>query len=97
MFDEYRDNRLDFVYRNDVHVPAEPEFIQRGDFLNFRQFADIRDQIIYKGIHLQTYPIKYLRFNTEFSQQDLTPNYAYRFESGLLVVACHSIGQLKTL
>jgi len=81
LFDEYRDNRLDFVYRNDVHVPAEPKFIQRGDFLNFGQLSNIRDQLVYKGIHLQSFPIKYLQFNTRFSQQELTPKYAYQFLS----------------
>lgn len=79
LFDEYRENRLDFVYKNDVHVPAEPKFIQRGDFLNFGQLADIRDKIIYKGIHFQTFPIKYLRFNARFSQQTLSPRYEYTF------------------
>lgn len=79
LFDKYRDNRLDFVYREDVHIPAEPRFIQRGDLLNFGQFANIRDAITYKGVHLQSYPIKYLRFNTKFSQQAITPLYDYQF------------------
>lgn len=79
LFDKYRDNRLDFVYRNDLHVPAEPKFIQRGDFLNFGQYANIRDAITYKGIHLQSYPIKYLRFNARLSQQELQPFYDYQF------------------
>ncbi len=79
LFDEYRDNRLDLVYKNDVHVPAEPKFIQRGDFLNFGQLSNIRDQVIYKGIHLQTFPIKYLQFNTKLSQQTLSPKYDYQF------------------
>ncbi len=86
LFDKYRDNRLDFIYRNDVHVPAESKFIQRGDFLNFGQFADIRDAITYKGIHLQSYPIKYLRFNAQFSQQELTPLYDYQFSDESIIL-----------
>ena len=79
LFDKYRDNRLDFVYKNDVHVSAEPKFIQRGDFLNFSQYANIRDKMTYKGIHLQTFPIKYLRFNAQLGQQQLQPLYDYQF------------------
>jgi len=78
-FDKYRDNRLDFVYRNDLHTPAEPKFIQRGDFISFGQFANIRDAIISKSIRLQSYPIKYLRFNAKLSQQALQPLYDYQF------------------
>ncbi len=79
LFDKNRENRLDFIYRNDLNVPAEPKFIQRGDFLNFIQFADIRDEIIYKGINLQTFPVKYLRLNVQLSQQQIRPLYDYDF------------------
>jgi len=79
LFDKNRENRLDLIYRNDLHVPAEPKFIQRGDFLNFSQFANIRDKIIYKGVNLQTFPIKYLRLNAKFNQEQITPLYDYEF------------------
>ncbi len=79
LFDKNRENRLDFIYRNDLHVPTEPKFIQRGDFLNFSQFTSFRDKMVYKGVNLQTFPIKYLRLNANISQQQLTPLYDYEF------------------
>jgi len=80
-FDKNKDNQLQLVYQNDLYVPAEPQFIERGDFLKFRNFADIRDEMELKSIGIQTTPIKYLQFNAQLSQQSLTPLYDYQFAS----------------
>ena len=79
LFDKYRDNRLDFIYRDDLFVPAEAKFLQRGDFISFSQRANLRDQLKLKAVRLQTFPIKYWRFNAGLSQEILTPLYDYLF------------------
>lgn len=77
LFDKYRDNQLNFIYKKDITAPGTLEFVQGNNSSNSGLTSNYRNQLIHKGIHLQTYPIKYIQLATNFTQQKITPLYDY--------------------